>query len=202
MTEKLHHNLYNMLMLTILLNVPPWLSVFTECLLHCVIHWHVTSMFKVASICKKILILLCRNNSNWYVRCWFPIYSKQCTLINNVFKRLLLLNHQPNFHQTTMILVWPFTNLVQFINPTAYMCIILQKVKISPNPHLWSDFQENKRFKTYACNCYITSPEQFIVVCHQLFGNGLTLYQLWQVFTKVFSQKKKNTHYNLATLPF
>jgi len=49
-----------------------------------------------------------------------------------------------------------------------YMCIILQNVKRSPNQHLCSNFQENKRFKTYACNCLITSPEQFIVMCHQL----------------------------------
>ena len=55
------------------------------------------------------------------------------------------------------------------------MCIILQNVRKSPNPHLCSNFQENERFKTYACNCLITSPEQFIVMCHQLFGNGLTV---------------------------
>jgi len=65
------------------------------------------------------------------------------------------------------------------------MCIILQNVNRSPNPHLCSNFEDNKRFKTYACNCLITSPEQFIVMSHQLFGNGLTVYQLWLAFTKV-----------------
>jgi len=77
-----------------------------------------------------------------------------------------------------------------------YMCIILQNVQRSPNPHLCSNFQENKRFKTYDCNCLITSPEQFLVMCHQLFGNGLTVYQLWQAFTKVpkcFTQKLKHS---------
>jgi len=59
-----------------------------------------------------------------------------------------------------------------------YMCIILQNVKRSANQHLCSNFQENKRLKTYAFNCLITSPEQLIVMCHQLFGNGLTVYQL------------------------
>jgi len=39
-----------------------------------------------------------------------------------------------------------------------YMCIILQNIKRCPNPHLCSNFQENKRFKTNACNCLITSP--------------------------------------------
>jgi len=76
------------------------------------------------------------------------------------------------------------------------MCIILQNVKISPNPHLCSNFQENKIFKIYACNNLITSPEQFIVMCHQLFGNGLTVYQLWLAFTKVpkcFTKKLKHS---------
>jgi len=44
------------------------------------------------------------------------------------------------------------------------MCIILQNVKRSPNPHLCLNFQEKNRFKTYACNCLISSPEQFIVI--------------------------------------
>jgi len=35
------------------------------------------------------------------------------------------------------------------------MCIILQNFKRSPNPHLCSNFQENNRFKTHACNCLI-----------------------------------------------
>jgi len=64
------------------------------------------------------------------------------------------------------------------------MCIILQNVKRSPNQHLCSDFQENKIFKTHACNCLIPSPEQFIVMCNQLFSNVLTVYQLWLAFTK------------------
>jgi len=42
-----------------------------------------------------------------------------------------------------------------------------------------------KDSKTYACNCLITSPEQFIVMCHQLFGNGLIVHQLWLAFPKV-----------------
>jgi len=37
------------------------------------------------------------------------------------------------------------------------MCIILQNVKRSPIPHFRSNFQENKRFKTYACNSLTTS---------------------------------------------
>ena len=45
-----------------------------------------------------------------------------------------------------------------------YMCILLQNIKRYPNPHLCSNFQEKYRFKTYACNCFITSPEQFIVI--------------------------------------
>jgi len=58
------------------------------------------------------------------------------------------------------------------------MWIILKNVKRSPNQHFRSNFQENKRFKTYACNCLTTSPGQLIVMCHQLFGNGLAVYQL------------------------
>ena len=58
------------------------------------------------------------------------------------------------------------------------MCIILQNVEICPNPHLCSNFHEKKNSKTYACKCRITSPEQFIVMRHQLFGNGLTVHQL------------------------
>ena len=69
-----------------------------------------------------------------------------------------------------------------------YVCIILQNVKRSPNPNLCSNFQENKRLYTYACNCLITSPDQFIVMC-QLFGNRLKvgshyerLFQRWPAF--------------------
>ena len=63
------------------------------------------------------------------------------------------------------------------------MCIIiiLQNVKRSPNPHLCSNFQENKRFKTYACNCLITSLEQFIVMCYQQSAQGELL---WPAFVR------------------
>ena len=56
-------------------------------------------------------------------------------------------------------------------------------------------FRKIKDLK-HAYNCLITSPLQFIVMCHQLFGNGLNVNQLWLAFTKVpkcLTQKIKHS---------
>ena len=149
-----------------------------------------------------------------YCKCWDPILTSGLFTLDRVFPRLTVtsvLYRNENCNNKSISCynkslkderkwITPHLNVktgyyinIPLHNLSAYhlnddlhyMCIILENVKRSPNPHVCSNFQENKIFKTYACNCLITSPEQFIVMFYQLFGNGHTMYQMWLAFTKV-----------------